>query len=281
MKKFVLLFFGICLFLNMAIAQFSADSVSEYCKDEVENTAFKAGETLKYSVSYNWGFLWVDAGEVTFTVNKAKHNNKNVYHLDGVGTSVPSWDWFFPVNDRYQSWVDPVSLKPYKFKRDTDEGGFKINNEYEFNWDSLNAFTKTQNTKQALKYDTVNIVPCTYDLMSIVYYARCIDFSKYQIGDTIPITVLLDNDIYSFYIRYLGKEKFKHKKIGKFNCIKFSAYLLDGTVFQEGEDMIIYVTDDDNKIPIWIEAPIIVGSVKVYVTGIDGIKNPMKSKIKD
>ncbi|MFW1485205.1 DUF3108 domain-containing protein, partial [Vibrio parahaemolyticus] len=60
---------------------------------------------------------------------------------------------------------------------------------------------------------------CIQDVLSAIYYARNIDFTKYQIEDKIPFTMYLDNEIYNLYIKYLGKETIK-TKYGKFNAIK-------------------------------------------------------------
>ena len=56
--------------------------------------------------------------------------------------------------------------------------------------------------------------------------------------------------------------------------------MVQGTIFRGNEDVLVWVTDDANKIPVYIEAKIILGSVKAYLLEAKGLKNPMKALIK-
>ena len=91
--------------------------------------------------------------------------------------------------------------------------------------------------------------------------------------------VLTTNEIPDYDINYLGKEKVETKE-GLFNCIKFSPLLIEGTIFKGGEQMMVWVTDDANKIPVRVESPIIVGAVRAELHKYQGLKNPVTSKVK-
>ena len=90
--------------------------------------------------------------------------------------------------------------------------------------------------------------------------------------------MFLDNEVYSLYIKYLGKEQIK-TKYGTFKAIKFSPLLVKGTIFSGGEKMTVWVTDDANHIPVRIESPISVGSVKVDMMGYKNLRHPLASLI--
>jgi hypothetical protein len=107
----------------------------------------------------------------------------------------------------------------------------------------------------------------------MIYYARNIDFSKNNIGDVIPIVMYLDNKIYSLTIRYLGKETIK-TETGLVACIKFNPKLIPGTMFKDGDEMTVWVSDDENKIPVLIEAPILIGQVKAKLKSATGTIAP-------
>ena len=114
--------------------------------------------------------------------------------------------------------------------------------------------------------------------MTSVYYARTLDFSDLIINEKIPLNMMVDKTIYNdLYIRYLGKTIIKDQYGKKHNCIKISPLLIEGTIFEEGEFMEVYVTDDKNRIPIYIEAHIIIGSIKVYMKSIKNNKFPLGS----
>ncbi len=255
-------------------------SLNLISQSTLKDIAFKEGEEIQYIISYEWGAIWVDAGNVTFSVVKEEISNQPCFHLIGVGKTTPKWDWLFKVRDRYESWVNVNTLLPYRFKRKTDEGGWEIYNEYFFNYNKKNVITLTQSTNSKFKRDTLNITNNTFDIMTIVYLTRNLDFSKYKVNSTIPITIILDNEISNIYIRYLGKEVYDSEKYGKFNCIKLGAYLIEGTIFKEGENMKIWVTDDKNRIPLMVETPILVGSIKARIAKVKGLKFPLSSKIK-
>ena len=247
---------------------------------EIRNTAFKSGEKLDYVITYNWFLVWTDVGGVRFEVSDDKMFGQDVYNLKGTGVTFSFYDWFFQVRDVYQSWVKKDNLLPVYYHRDVNEDGYLINIKYTYDFDSLKAYSEIEKTHKPYYRDTVNISPCTYDVISVIYQARNIDFSKYKVDEKIPFTILLDNELHNVYIRYKGKEVKKVRGIGKLNCIKFTGSLVAGDVFKGGEDLSIWVTDDENRIPVWIESPIIVGTVKARLVGYDGLKYPLKSLIK-
>ncbi len=247
---------------------------------EIKNNAFKSGETLDYVITYNWFFVWTDVGGVRFEAKKDKLFNQDVYNLKGTGVTYSFYDWFYQVRDVYQSWVKPNNLLPVYYHRDVDEGGYLIDIKYMFDYDKMLAYSEVEKTNKPFYRDTISIPPCTYDLISVIYQARNIDFSKYKKDEKIPFTILLDNELHYVYIRYKGKEEKKVRGVGKFKCIKFTGSLVAGDVFKGGEDLLIWVTDDENRIPVWIESPIIVGTIKARLVNYEGLKHPLKSLIK-
>lgn len=244
-----------------------------------KNVTFKSGEKITFNVAYNWGLIWVDAGSVSFTIDSILKNGQHIYHLKSWGKTYKTYDWLFKVRDYYDSYVDANTLKPIEFKRDNYEGGFIIKNEYKFDYNSNKIFSFTENTKQDFKKDTLNLPDCTYDVLTATYAARNIDFSIYKTGDTIPLRMIIDNEIFNLYIRYHGKEIVENIDSQKYNCIKFTVLLIEGTIFSGGEDLTVWVTDDKNKIPVIVSAKILVGYVKAYLTSVKNLRYKITSKI--
>jgi len=253
---------------------------AQYEECSIRNRAFESGEEITYTVSYNWFIIWTEVGEVTFRVNETSIFNKPCLHLSGSGTTYSSWDWFFKVRDRYESWVHPVTLKPYFFIRDVNEGGYKFRYKYIFNRSRGYALTSYKRPGKPEKLDTIDITECTFDMVSISYYSRNIDYTKYKPGDTIPVTILLDNILENIYFRYQGIENIRIRRFGEFECIKFSVFLVAGSVFKGGEYMSIWVTNDKNRIPLYAESPILVGSIKARISSIEGNKYALTSRIR-
>lgn len=239
----------------------------DFCS--IRNNSFRTGENISLIVFYNALGLYVNAGTANFTVTTEKLNNKPVFHIVGTGITNSKYDWIFKVRDRYETYIDTTNLRPYKFIRNVDEGGYKKYENITFN--------HTSNT--ALSTQGVYKIPaCIQDVVSSMYYSRNIDFDKYKPGDKIPFNIFLDNEVYNMYIRYQGKETIK-TRYGKFRAIVFKPLLVKGALFEGGEKMTVYVSDDSNKVPLRIESPLLVGSVKVDLMSYQNLRYPLTSLI--
>jgi len=248
-------FVAVLIFTLLSLSPVPTQTGDEFCG--VRNTSFQSGESINYHVYYTLAGIYVYGGEANFNVNQERYNGKAVYHIVGDGKTTSFFDGFFKVRDKYESYIDTGTLQPYKFVRNIVEGDFKKFESVTFNHTAGTA------TSQG---GTFKVPDCIQDVLSSIYYARNIDFNKYKAGDKIPFNMFIDDKTYNLYIRYLGKEVIK-TKYGKFNAIKFKPLLIEGTIFKGGEKMVVWVTDDANKIPVRIESPISVGSVKVDMMG--------------
>ncbi|HVX49658.1 MAG TPA: DUF3108 domain-containing protein [Chitinophagaceae bacterium] len=261
MKRLTALFFGLIIFVRLSAGD-------DFCG--IKNTAFKAGESITFNVYYSVVGIYVNAGTATFTTTLEKLNNKEVYHVVGEGASNSSYDWIFKVRDRYESYFDTTNLQPLKFVRNVNEGGYKKYENVTFDQASNTAITNA---------GVFKVPNCVQDVLSSVYYARNIDFDKYQVNERVPFSMFIDNEVENLYIRYLGKETVK-TKYGKFKAIKFKPLLVKGTLFQGGEKMTVWVSDDKNHVPLRIESPIVVGSVKIDMMDYSNLRYPLSSLIR-
>lgn len=236
----------------------------------IRNTAFKAGEKVVYTVFYTVAGVYVNAGTATFTNTLETLNGKPVYHIVGDGSSNSSYDLLYKVRDKYETYIDTSTMQTLKFVRNVNEGGYKKYQNVVFN--------KTANT--AVTNDGVFKVPeCVQDVVSSVFYARNIDFSKLRVNDKISFSMFLDNEVHNMYIRYLGKETIK-TKYGKFNAIKFKPLLLKGEIFDGGEKMTVWVSDDANRVPVRIESPIVVGKVRIDMMSHENLRYPLDGLVR-
>lgn len=253
--------------LTLIFITFPLRAGNDFC--DIRNSAFNAGEGLNFKVFYTVAGVYVGAGEADFKTSLESLNNKPVYHVVGEGKTYSFYDNFFKVRDRYETYIDTANLQPQKFIRNIYEGGYKKYENVTFN--------KVTNT--AITNHGVYKVPgCVQDVLSSIYYARNIDFDSYKAGDKIPFTLFLDKELFGMYIRYLGKETIK-TKYGKFKSIKFKPLLLKGTIFEGGEKMTVWISDDKNKIPLRIESPISVGSIKVDMMSYKNLRYPLSSLV--
>jgi len=234
------------------------------------NTSFNTGEKITYTIFYNVIGLYVNAGEAQFTIKPTKWEGEAAFAFTATGHSNRRYDWIFKVRDKYESIVDSKTLLPYFFSRSINEGSFHQNQTLTFNQKS-----KEVTTQKGLSFKAAD---CTFDVISAVYAVRNLDFSNLQVNEKVYLNFFLDNELFPSYFKYLGKEVVQ-TKFGKFKAIKIAPLLVKGSMFDGGERMTIWVTDDENHIPIRIETPIIVGSIKVDMKSYEGLRYPLSSLI--
>ena len=229
------------------------------------NKSFRQGEMLRFRVHY--GFI--DAGEVVMEVkNETKaFGSRNAYHIVGTGKSTGTVEWFFKIRDLYETYIDQDAIVPLLFVRRVNEGGYKINENVIFN--------QFQNT--ATDEKGVHTVPDNVqDLLSSYYYSRCLDVTDIKPGEILPIQAFLDNEVVSFSLKFIGREVLD-TRVGKVKCILFRPQIQQGRVFKDQEGMTVWISEDDNHIPVRVEAKLLVGSIKMDILEFKGLANPMTS----
>jgi hypothetical protein len=233
--------------------------------------AFQPGEKITFTVFYNVVGMYVNAGTATLSTNQEKYGTANAYHVVAEGITNKKYDWIFKVRDRYESYFEKETFKSLKFKRKVHEGDIKYEDEV--------IFSHANNSSTAISKDKNYKVPgSVLDVINAIFYARNIDYNAYKKDDKIGFNMFLDNQVYNMYIRYLGKEKI-HTRYGTFNAIKLRPLLLKGSIFEGGEKMTLWVTDDANHIPVRVESRIAVGSIKVDMMDYANLRHPLTSLI--
>ncbi len=252
----------------------NAQSYSDCNRDEY---AFGNGERVEYKVRYNWNMVWITAGRVNFTVTDTSYRGEPAFLFRGAGKTLPAYDWVYKVRDEYLSIADRGNLRPYRFKRNVKEGSTEYYEDYLFDHDRQKVFMAGSNEKKKEKLDTMDLMSCAFDVVTAMYHSRSIDFRSKTPGDTIPLTLLLDEELYHTTITYGGRDTITIPgRDERFHCIKFMPSLIPGSIFSEDSEMAVWVTDDRNKVPVLVEAEILVGTVKAVLSGFDRLKYPTR-----
>lgn len=240
------------------------DTLEKVELPRIHHNAFNTGEKLTYRVRY--GFF--DAGEATIEVRPTNKtfNGRKVHHIVGVGKTISAFNWFYKVHDVYESYVDTRGVFPWQFERDVSEGGYEFQQLYRFHQDK-----KAVETHKDQTFATPHGVQ---DMISALYYARTFDFSNAYTGQIFTVKSFVDEEVFDLQVQFLGRETIR-TKLGKFRCLKFVPHVQEGRVFKADESVIIWVSDDANKIPIMAKADIFVGSIKMELTDYEGISNPL------
>jgi len=281
MKQQYLLLFFCMLFLQTAFAQ-STNTVAKpkqkiYTADDL---VFKVGERLTLVANYRWGIINTDVGEATMLVERESFRDTQYFNVRAYATTYKFWDNFFKVRDVYEGRFDVHTLRPLYFHRDIYEGDYKMVNTIYFNNDdyTIKASAKRENYPRR---DTVlQGKPTTYDFISLFYNSRNIDFSSLTEGKTYPFSFVIDDEMFDLYYRFICKEEKNISGLGRFRCLKFAAKLVAGEVFKGDSEITIWITDDENRIPLLFESPVRVGKVSARLSKYSNLKYPLTSKIK-
>ncbi len=247
MRRFFIFF----IFLIVSGSVFSQDS------------AFQSGEHYKFRIHYgifNAGYATLDLRMDVFQGNK-------LFHAVGKGWTTGVSRWFMSVNDLYESYFDEYN-RPHRFIRKIDEGGYTMDKELRFNQTNHKVLVINKKKNTAKNYP---IPAGVHDMVSVFYYLRNYDMSSLSPGSAISVNMFFDEEVYPFKLKYLGKDVLK-TKFGKIRSLKFRPLVQKGRVFKENESLTIWVSDDQNKIPLLIKAKLLVGSLKADLIEYRNVK---------
>lgn len=264
---------GIILSLFILLTHLSSKG-QEFEYRQLENNAFQVGETLKYKVYYESLLTGkVNAGTAKLEVKNTNRRfyGREAYHIVGIGKSNPAFDMFFKVRDRFESYVDIKGIFPYLFVRRTREGGYVRDDDVYF--DHISQVARSRR-------DTTKITKYIQDIVSASYYARTLSADTLKEGDYISVNFFLDDSAYISVIEFAGRQ-IVETELGVFRCLAFKPMVATGEVFSNPYPMTLWVTDDENKLPVLGKSAVVVGSVKMELIKYSGLKNPVEALVDD
>lgn len=242
-----------------------------------EEPVFCDGERARYTIYYNLGFIWIHAGDVDFTVSQKKYNGEDCYQLQLAGYTTKSFDRLYRIRDTFTTIMRVRDLQPLYYREVKNEDSYFSKREYRF--DTKGGIQWNRNRRGVLSSDTVQVGKDVLDLISICYKFRGVDVSKLEKNEMVPFQLFFDEEKFDLGLTYKGKEDIKLRNKSKYKSLKFVPKLITGDLFENEDDMSIFVSDDNNHVPLYIEAKIKVGAVKVMLDFVENTKEPMSSVI--
>jgi hypothetical protein len=241
----------------------AGSSVFAQTIESSKEPVYKIGEELKYRMRY--GFITAAEATLQIQDTDVEFNDKPVFHLIAQGKTSGTFDIFYKVRNRYDSYIDQKTLLPALYTENIREANYKRNDKVRFYQDEQR-IVGNKGTFKGVKQ--------TFDLVSSYYFARSLNFTKISVGEKIKISYFLDDGVSELEIQYLGKEKLK-TALGTINCLKFSPIVQPGRIFRKDSKFYLWITDDANRIPVKAQAEILVGSVTMEITSAKGTKYPL------
>ncbi len=256
MKHWTLLFACILISTNTFSQELNKDG----------QVAFQPGEHLHYK--FNYGIFTAAEADLQVSNSDTKFEGKPSYRIVADGKTTGTFDIFFKVRNRYESFIDCTTLLPYLYRENRREGKYRHTDNVVFNHED-NKITASKGIFPFLGK--------VFDFPSAYFYARCLDMSKIKVGEKITFHYFLEDKIQALTITYFGKETVECS-MGKFNCLKFSPEIIPGNIFRKDSRFYLWITDDKNRIPVKAQAEVVVGSLTMDLTQAKGLKFPLNSQ---
>ena len=245
---------------------------------------FQDGEVLYYRAAYRAKLVPnIEAGEVTVSTKSDMLDGKDVYRVTGNGRTLPFFRWFFDMNDTYDIWVDKETLRTQRFESDLREDKYTFRSNYVYDWDSMKVHTWSQKRQNTPREKTMTLTSESMDAVSLYFNLRSVDLESFREGEPRHLDMVLEDTIRHLRYRYIKREKLKVPRFGSFDTMKFACAIGSSEEFSftDGTEFFIWITNDENKIPVMLASPVRVGEVRAYLCGYEGLKFPLTSKIKE
>lgn len=244
--------------------------------------AFAGGEKLVYAVSYKVGIVHSDVAEVTFNTTLERLGERKIYRVEANGRTYSFFNWFFNLDDTYVSRMEAETLRPLDLQIEIREGGYRVSSGYRYDWSKKEVNTFFFNHKRAdTSRHVMTLKDHSYDALALFFNLRCEDPDSFVKGESRTLYLVLEDTIRPVRYRFEGREKKTIKDLGRFNTLKFVCQLATSTgeSFKDGSEFTLWISDDKNKIPLYIESPIRVGSIRGRLLNAEKLKYPLESMI--
>lgn len=242
---------------------------------KISQSAFGLGERLEYEISY--GFL--TAGIVVFEIspNYVVMNGRNCYEITATLNSASSFEWVYKIQDRYKCYLDAEGLFPWRFEQSIKEGDYS--KEFTAIFDNAGNKVKTTTVVKGDKKPDgeFTITPYALDIISAFYYARTLNVQNMNKGETFSLNSFYDDKCYDLKVKILDKES-ADVPAGDFRSIIVQPIAEEGALIKKAENIAVWISQDERKIPIKVQLDIIVGSVNAELTGYKNLAGPLNSK---
>ena len=265
MKKRLFILF-ICIGLS--------DSLRAQFHSVTEELPFQMGEEIDMVASI--GFI--RAAVATLSIDSKPHqlNGKPTWNIEVNARTVGIFDLVSKLRDQWGTYYDTSALVPQQFYRYIREGRFRKNEilYFDHKHDAVKVSSLDKETLKPVK-DSVYVLPKNaQDMVSGFYYIRSVDFTKLRKGDIISFNTFFDNKKKLFKVKYMGTEVIR-TKVGKVRAFALIPMIEKDSLFEEDNSIKIWLSADQNKIPLQLKAKIFVGYLTLEVKSLKNLKYPL------
>lgn len=237
-----------------------------------QNNAIGTQEKLTYTATYNMSGILTDIAQINMETSVVKTSKASLLRLKCTAATYSKWDNFFKIRDLYESYVNPKTLTPYLYKRDINEGSYYKFMKYKFSHKTKTVKAQLKKKNNYEENKSVSINYGTKDIVSTLYSIRLVDFANMNKGTRKSFNIIFDREETKAQITYLGKETIS-TAIGKKECYKIAIGSSNNKALQGTNSNFLWLTADENKIPVYGKFKIPVGNGELKIKSATGLRN--------
>jgi len=212
---------------------------------------WKIGEYFQFSIDWNG----LNGGNSLMQVqNIQRLEGHRVYRIVTKAESNSFVSKFYKVRDRAESYIDAESLYTRRFVKHLREGGYKKDLDVRFD----------QETRKAAYDDGASMdVPArVHDVLSAFYYVRTQPLPN---GATLLLPTHDNKKSYDMEVKVHRRERVQ-VPAGTFDCVVVEPMLKSEGVFKSKGSILVWLSDDERRIPVLVRSKVPVGSISVSLT---------------
>lgn len=234
-------------------------------EESVQQMPFRIGERVVFSLRY-FGLRAGDLGITTLPMKVV--NDEIAYHFKMDAVSNRSFAFVYTVDDYAETFVGVKGFRPFNYLIKMEQKDRVGENKALFDWETLTGYTWeraiTKKGEEKKDYEW-QIQEGSQNVISALFYLRTLDLDvgkSFQIpvahrGKNLDMTVVVE------------KKEALRTSFGRINTVVLvPTFELDGAFKQVG-DIRVWLTDDDQKLPVQIQAKIKIGTINAHIKSIE------------
>lgn len=247
------------------------------CKED----SFKAGESITMGIMYKWGAVNTEVAQAILALEEVPYgpDSTQVYHSECKIKSSSFFDVFYKMREHFQSWFTIEENRPLEACRDTYENGYSAINHYVYDWEAGVIRADVAYNGQPTERKNLPIEGMSYDIVSLIYYLRSLEWKESQVGVPVKVPFAVDDTVFQVQITYRGQETLKVRRKGRFKALRFSCTVVAGALFAGNQELQVWFSDDANHLPLAVMVPLRMGTMWAWLKSWDGLNNPIESRL--
>lgn len=232
---------------------------------QVNQIPFNPEENLKYSLFYSLGIISIPAGEIFFSSSNKYYNNRSVLCIEVLGKSLKSYEFIYSMNENIKTYADAQTLSPLWCELKMNQKGREYSENMRFEADKNKIYVENKDYNKPIKRDSCQNKSNTFDFLTAFYYIRSHNFSVLKPGNIIPLRVVSGAEIHNIVVKFICRENVCLPDSRTVKALKVAVGTIPGDIFNKGDEIIIWLSDDDKHVPLQFESKVLIGSVKAVI----------------